>query len=192
MARQLTAPKRKTQWILASPVVCVQCIEMSWTKQSRGGPSAVLRNGVAEALPLPSLDLKETKGASCYFSHRVEYDERNDFAAPIREKSGDSSALALDLGSLLLSLADGALLVNYMYQYRQGAPERHPASLPALRLQLGQWGRVLYNGRLVDYDNGTWSYERRVYNIGLFAAITPGIFMTTEPVKVFSQIAHLW
>lgn len=187
--RRMTTLTRKIPRPVQTPIVCVQLIKTTWSKQSRGGPSAVLRNRVPEALPLAPLP--SMAESLRYLHQHILFGEGNDFRKPIYEAVNTSDAPSLHLGCLWLTLGDGALHVFCQYQRSQGAPERHSARVLAFRLTPGEWGCVLYNGRHVDSD-GYWSYNKWVYNIGLFDNPRPRVFLNTVLVKIFSQMAHLF
>lgn len=51
---------------------------------------------------------------------------------------------------------------------------------------------MLYNGRHVYFDDGQWGYDKWIYNIGLFDSVRSSAFVTMEPVKIYSQMAHLF
>ena len=173
-----------------SSVVVIQTIFTQWEKSARGGANAVLRNQVPDALNLPSSDV--VPAPLFYVLHLVSYSNRNNFAEPIRNTVQTSMVEPNHLRGITTSLASEILTVSYQYSTSQGAPERHAQKIEALNLSFGQWGRIEYNGRHSDMDNGHWWYEKRVYNIGLFAAPSASAFTRSEPTKIFSQIAHLF
>ena len=96
------------------------------------------------------------------------------------------------LRGIATSFASEILTVSYQYSTSQGAPERYAQKIEALNLSSGQWGRIEYNGRHSDMDNGHWWYEKWVYNIGLFSHPPMSAFTRSEPTKFFSQMAHLF
>ena len=71
--------------------------------------------------------------------------------------------------------------VSATFAYTQdcgGAPVRinYPRKVPTLAL--GEWGRILYNGRFSS-DEGNWRYQKVVFNIGYFDALKSNTFLAT-------------
>jgi len=170
--------------------VYIQAICTRWNKPSRGGTDALPRNCVPEAVSFPPPASAPKPGN--YVFHRSTFTDKNGFAAPTSSSLGATPYCPPNTGGITLSFENDALHVAYQWDRGQGAPERYSARVEPFRLAPGQWGRVRYNGRLSDFDNGTWWYEKWVYNVGLFSSPPPSVFVTTEPGKVFTQIAHLW
>lgn len=173
-----------------SLVVYIQAICTHWDKSSRGGTDVLPRNRVPEAVSFPPPASAPKPGD--YVFHRSTFTDKNGFAAPTSSSLGVTPYCPTNTGGITLSREADALCVAYQWDRSQGAPERYSAKVEALRLSPEQWGRVRYNGRLTDFDNGTWWYEKWVYNVGLFSVPPSSIFVTTEPVKIFTQMAHLW
>ena len=170
--------------------VYIQAICTYWDKSSRGGTDASPRNRVPEAVSLPPSPSAPKPGD--YVLHRSVFTANTGFIAPTSSSLGITPYRPPNTGGVTLSLEDDALVVAYQWDRSQGAPERCFARVDAFCLSPEQWGRVRYNGRLTDFDNGTWWYEKWVYNVGLFSAPPPSVFVATEPLKVFTQMAHLW
>lgn len=170
-------------------VVLIQAICTHWEKSARGGASAVQRNQVPESLKLT--DFKVTSAPLSYVVHRVNYGGRNGFAEPTRNTGEVLTTEPSKLGAMSLVMDGDTLTAFYQYSRRQGAPERYSQKIEALKLSLNQWGSVLYNGRHSGME-GYWCYEKWVYNVGLFSSPPLSVFVTTEPVKVFTQMAHLF
>lgn len=104
-----------------------------------------------------------------------------------------------------VNFSEGVLTARYQWKATLGAPGRrvldksgmllpvnHSPLQKAFELQTGQWGRILYNGRHSDWDNGGWSYDKYVVNIGLFVDPKPDVFLSTKPLKTYSKMALLW
>ena len=168
----------------------IQAICTSWDKSSRGGADALPRNRVPEAVTLPAPASVPKSGD--FILHRSTFTAKNGFAAPTSSNLGVTPYCPKNTGGITLSRRGDSLQVTYQWDWSQGAPERYAAEVEAFCLLPYQWGRVRYNGRLSDFDNGTWWYEKWVYNVGLFSSPPPSVFVTAEPVKVFTQISHLW
>lgn len=65
-----------------------------------------------------------------------------------------------------------------------------------LPLYLGknQYGRIIWNERKVDYDQGTWYYEFHIYNLIYLTEnkFPDNIFLQTEPDYIYRQLARLY
>ncbi len=135
-----------------------------------------------EALPdLPS-----------YVKQEARFTAGNGFAAPVRNDVEVTAHEPVKLDGLFLAIAGDTLNVYYQWDWKQGAPARSSYKHEAFCVSIGEWGRVRYNGRLTDYDNGTWWYEKWVYNIGLFQSPPLNVFLMTEPQHIYSQMGHLF
>lgn len=128
---------------------------------------------------------------SAFLVHEVFFSEHAGFHAPYRERMQSYDGSFRHLECLRVQRVRNALSVVYQYNLSQGAPERYSAPITALTLEPEQWGRICYNGRFSgdDYD---WFYKKWIWNIGLFAVPTPKVFLHSPPVRVFSQMAHLF
>lgn len=64
----------------------------------------------------------------------------------------------------------------------------------AFSLQLGQYGRILWNERRTDCDTREWYYQLHIYNIFCLADRVPSVnlFVANEPDFVYQQLAHLY
>ena len=193
------------------PVICIQEIETSWTKASRGGEGAVKRGYVPEAVELPFSGSysSSTTEMNSFLLHLLSYSERTQYKAGSKLLESDvganKSAEILNRGGVRVNFDGNFLTARYQWAESLGAPMRrrqdstgtfvdvgHSPVQKAFELQIGQWGRILYNGRHTDYDNGMWSYDKHVFNIGLFVNPMPDIFLTTQPIKTYSKMALLF
>lgn len=171
------------------PVVLIQAIRTRWEKSERGGPSAAQRNQVPEALKLPHFNPVAAPLSSVV--HRADYSSKNGFAEPTKSIVDVLTTEPSNLGGVSLAVDDDELAVFYQYSRSQGAPEHYSRKIEALNLSLNQWGSVSYNGRHSGLE-GYWWYGKWIYNIGLFSLPSLPIFVTTKPVNIFTQMAHLW
>lgn len=64
----------------------------------------------------------------------------------------------------------------------------------AFALTCGQYGRILWNERRTDYDNGTWYYQLHIYNLYYLQSenIPCDIFTRKEPDEQYRQLAVLY
>ena len=174
------------------PIICIQEIRTTWTKQSRGGSGAVARNRVPEELPLP--EVLTIKDCPTVLYHKQWYKEQEDIFSLCKTDFEVSKTLSFNLNGISIARTDDGLRTYWEYHRDMGAPPRSSKSQAALVLEANQWGRVLYNGRHSPdhYDNSDWWYDRWVFNVGIFWKPTVDVFIASPPVKIFSQIAQLW
>lgn len=167
----------------------VQAICVRWSKESRGGRNATLRNQVPEVFELPE-GLKPLHMETLFF-HCLFFDESNLFISPyISEVLRHDLPKEFDYSCVQVHPTEVGLRVVYQYNMRCGAPERTPIKRD-IRLQVGQWGRILYNGRFSDIDDGYWCYEKWTFNIGFFQDPIPHVFLNSPAVKIHSDLALL-
>ena len=193
------------------PVICIQEIETSWTKLSRGGEGAVKRGHVPEAveLPLPIPHPSPPTDTYPFFLHLLgysEYTEYKQWSEFLRsDVSANDDADILNRGGVRVSFNGEALTARYQWNWDLGAPGRrtqnaagmfvpvhHSPTQKAFEVEVGQWGRMLYNGRHTYDDSGRWHYSKNIFNIGLFINPQPDVFLTTPPIKIYSKMAHLF
>jgi hypothetical protein len=167
-------------------MVIVQRLRTEWTKKSRGGNEAGVRNGVPESLPLPSFE----PGAKIVV-HEARFLESESFQCrdDVTEvQPGD----AFELGAMRITLQQDGLAVTFAWSWTQaGAPERWPKK--AFTLVAGQWGRLQYNGRFgpSTFDDDTWWYRKDVFNVALCESIDRNLFTRTDPDFSASFLAQL-
>ena len=170
--------------------VCIQAICVRWHKGERGGPEAVRRNQVSEALKMPPFE--PISQSPSYVKHEAVLAADNGFTAPVRNSVEVTACEPVKHGGVSLAFAGDVLNVYHQWDRSQGAPERSSYKHKAFCVSIGEWGRVRYNGRLsLDWDS-YWSYEKWVYNIGLFQSPPLNVFLKTEPKHIYSQMGHLF
>ena len=171
------------------PIICIQQIRTTWTKQSGGGSGAVARNHIPEELPLPEvLRITDCQTVLC---HTQCYMEHEDIFSLGETKLAVSKTLP-SLSGISIARTDDGLSVYWKYHGNMGAPPRSSKPQAALVLEANQWGRIFYNGRRTVWGNGTWWHERWIFNIGIFWKPTVDVFTASPPQKKFSQMAQLW
>lgn len=171
---------------------------MHWTKATRGGMGAILRNGIPDALPFSAL---LTHSIACpYLVQTVEHtnfafnnDDSKVFQPRLQLPTNLDSFEFRGISALLISTG---LEVKYEYKWEQGMPWRYSTTNEVAQLQPGQWCRVLFNGRFSSYRHNPYGegsdwYEKWVINVGLFLEPSPEVFLKTEPLKVYSRLAIL-
>ena len=175
----------------------VQVICTSWSKEYRGGPQAAERNQTPdeEILPRPTAPLDQP----VYLVHQVQhFFGRVPLIGrlPGPPLQTHSAAEHFHRGCVQIQWNDQKLHVDYHWMSDAGMPERH-SRRDVLQLEGDQWGRVFYNARISGWNSlagfdGSWWYEKWVFNIGLFSEFQPQVFKDTIPVKTFSQLDLLW
>jgi len=175
-------------------LLVVQEIRVTWTKESRGGHNAGLRNAVPHALPLtdiPPLDKTQASAPLVLIHLQHLYEEANGFQPPspiIATRTAAAHDKIFFTGTRL-KIASSAVTVVYRYTWSgTGAPTRWPVAR-SITLDAGQWGQVQFNGRF-GWD-APWSYRLTTLNIGLFTSIDRGIFQQT-PDRTLRDLAELW
>ncbi|MDX6694520.1 MAG: hypothetical protein QOF02_2123 [Blastocatellia bacterium] len=172
-------------------IVIVQSIKSVWTKKSRGGKLAGLRNAVAESFTIPLQNLTSNES---FIFHAIVYDESNNFVSPVINSVGVIEGARLETGCVRVEQASGRVLVSYEYSgARCGAPERAkwPGASVGQSFELlpNECGRVVYNGR---FSGNHWWYEKRVMNVGRFAQPLEQSFTRSRPAHLIDDTATLW
>lgn len=174
-------------------MLAVQTIHITWTKTSRGGKLAALRNRIPKQFPLV---IPEEFPAVVW--QKISFSERDQFATPSQQVTPFASNERFGChNAIVVSDGDSAVLT---YRYQQGAPaprffdKTGTCVSPEHSIRIGpnQWASVEYNGRFSDVDTGNWWYEQMVVNVAFGDAIDPQIFIACEPIECYSRLAHLW
>ncbi|WP_086843915.1 hypothetical protein [Amycolatopsis kentuckyensis] len=129
--------------------VVAQRVRTTWTKRSRGGPSASVRNRVPIAFPLPA-------GAEL---HEVNVDESTGFSPRFAMRP------ITDLDGVTLREAEGGLSV-LVVPSPWGMPKRNRPRSP-VRLEPGEWLRWQINLRFGPACScgSDWSYRLETLNV---------------------------
>ncbi|MEU9112834.1 hypothetical protein AB0D04_13850 [Streptomyces sp. NPDC048483] len=151
--------------------ITVQWIRTSWTKQSRGGEAASLRNAAPIGFALPY--------AEAASAHVIRMRERDGFAP--RDTQEDLRKIDVQLRE-----ADGRLRVFPRVKPLFALPPR-PRRPPAVRLAPGQWVRWQLNYRFSSMA-GTqdWSYWLDTFNIA-YGPAKADVFLSTPTVFIDEQ-----
>jgi hypothetical protein len=172
-------------------MILIQEIRSIWSKASRGGAAAALRNSVPEAAPFPVIGAKST--ADKIFRQLLVYGETNDFTEPLKSEIVELKSDSISIGCVKINVLSEQLIVAYEYNYKCGGlPPR--LSKPGVNLkeevivERESWVRVKYNGR---FSGDEWWYEKVVANIGLFQKSDADVFNSTEPVDEIAQMVEL-
>jgi hypothetical protein len=180
------------------PILMVQIISTSWRQDQSGGKQATIRNQSPEALKLPSLadplfsaPLSEPTFVVDKPRHILQCGGRW-VRYPTEELLLQSAREDLLCDAIRVEFREGGLHVNLEWGPGCGMPRRH--SIPdMLVMRPGQWARIRYNSRTSAlYYDGTWVYQKWVFNIGVFNEIKPRVFIDSEPKKICSLMKEMW
>ena len=147
------------------PALHVQIIRTTWTKSSRGAPSATARASVPLALPVAVAALRRGQ-----LSVEIYNFGEPDFALPATPKI-EKHELANDLrwehGTFSLRWNGKIARTDWQWKYWDvGAPEpnfitRH---LGQLEIAPDSWVRLHWQGRITHLE-GDWEYRKVVVNV---------------------------
>lgn len=155
-------------------MIVVQTIQVTWTKMSRGGEGARIRNGLSDAFEVPGQEPGEG-----ILIHWNRMQECNDF---VRESS---HSFCTDLNSQWdeLRIVETPLHLVVEFEALSGIPihGRPPISF---KVPHGSWVKLLVNRRLTDYDTGQWSYQRDTMNIAYVDFLEKEFFLTQPAHRV--------
>ncbi|MDH3741309.1 MAG: hypothetical protein OER56_06880 [Hyphomicrobiales bacterium] len=164
-------------------MIVIQHIKVIWTKKTRGGKGAAVRNGVPQAFAL----LPVSSDADCALQS-VRCEEHLDFQ-PVCAREAPVTQFPANWRCLGLSLSKDRFDVRFRWSPAQcGAPERH--DFDAFSLAKGDWSRLVCNGRSSD-SVGHWYYQLDTYNIAFTEGFSAGLFLDTAPKRETSLLASL-
>lgn len=166
-----------------APRTLIQIVSVTWSKRSRGGPLATRRNRVPLALPFEcaGFDTSELMWIEERDASEPGFDLSRRTCRP--SKGGDFHLSGL----VIRHLQDATAIAGTP---RLGTPTRY---VPVrYDLQDGQSARLRWNGRLIDFDNGTWSYELISLNIArITGEVAPDVLTARLPDFSFESLALL-
>lgn len=174
-------------------MIAVQTISTSWTKSSRGGTLATMRSRVPKQIPL-----RIPSDFSNLIWHSIAYSDRNKFVEPIAVKvSTKCENDRFGCRNVEIELHDNS--ATLIYRYQTGAPARQffdkagtcVAPEHLIEIPQNRWAAVEYNGRFTCIDTGNWWYEHVVVNVAVGDNLLSNVFVTTQPIEHYSQLAHL-
>ena len=165
-------------------VLVVQEIRTTWTKASRGGIEAGVRNSVPETAEIPWLPIAQP--GLPVILHRLTYSEPN-FSMPERNLV-EVATLPVRLVGVTVELVGEEARATFQWTTSCGAPRRERVR-QTLVIQPGEWSQIVYNGRTG--GRGEWRYLKVVVNVGLFSSVARDVFTGSEPAERFASLAHL-
>jgi hypothetical protein len=60
-----------------------------------------------------------------------------------------------------------------------------------IAISRNSWASIEYNDRLTCIDTGNWWYEHVIVNVAVGDNIPANVFLTTQPIEHYTQLAHL-
>ncbi|MFY0562790.1 hypothetical protein ACN28E_03010 [Archangium lansingense] len=163
----------------------IQLLTTEWTKESRGGAGARVRNATPIASVLP--DAWSGAGDALFHLHHVYFSEQRHFLrrewTEVRkgksfveveafrvERSEEGVRVLLDYGKMGMP--------GQLEWSGQARGERHEE---LFHLSAGEWARGVYNERIPYWDTGHWGYCKHVVNVGLLSDAGLEVFQRTVP-----------
>ncbi|QDT64743.1 hypothetical protein [Calycomorphotria hydatis] len=175
---------RKTKGTL---MLIVQRITTKWTKASRGGDGASVRNATPVALRLPPLD----GAAPNYLLHDIRFLEWKNYECHSDVYASEAQT-HVRIEPLFIHATYELVTTRFVWSWHHcGAPERD--SYDMFQLTVGQWGRFTCNGRFgAESSSGReWRYHKTVFNVALTEQFDDNLFIQTTPTADDSRLAVL-
>jgi hypothetical protein len=184
-------------------MLVMQHIKIAWNKECRGAPYAEYRSHMTKALSLPKAIISHRlSGYPSHYCYIVQ--SKDGFAERINRFQEIPIESDFKLDALEIIKDSNNFSIKYKYAYhRRAIPPRRMFNIEhggecdlieaAMELFPDEYGRIIYNGRLVNFDTGEWYYNLDVVNIiNLYQKeLSISIFNNNEPNKTYNQIAVL-
>lgn len=195
-------------------MLLIQDICFSWSKEERNAVYAKIR---AEFPMVYSLDNFPNTFRGDVLVQRLNFRQKEiafqiSYMNDLCRYQSYFSTQDLNLTNLSIYLAKGRYEVTFFYdERRSGQPTRqghnkdyHNINSPlychnilnetAFSLGLGQYGRVIWNERKIDYDTGEWYYQLHVLNLlhSLNKMPETNTFLIHKPDFEYKQMAVLY
>ncbi|MCM1539845.1 MAG: hypothetical protein NC121_01140 [Blautia sp.] len=195
-------------------MLLIQDIRLAWGKRERGSASAGIRTEFPMAY---SLERFPDMFHGDILVHRLSFWQKEAVVQALYLDDGYRiqcypSAQDLNLTNLAVRWDAGSYEVSFFYdERRSGQPVRRghnrdyhntDSSLyrhdilneTAFSLGAGQYGRVFWNERNLDYDTGEWYYQWHIVNLlhSLDKMPERDIFLVREPDFEYRQMATLY
>ena len=168
-------------------MLIVQRITTDWTKASRGGDAASIRNSVPEAFALPTIP-----DCDCdYIFHEIHARENEGFTC--RDTLIESRLSGhLHIGPFFIHIAHDHISTRFVWSWHEcGAPERPSQTL--FKLNEGQWGQFKCNGRFgaQSTTGREWGYRKSVFNVAFLRSFNSEVFVNSDPTTREARLAAL-
>ncbi len=168
-------------------MILIQRITVEWTKESRGGRGAAVRNSFPEAFTVPPFD----QSNDAFIVHSVRFREWENFVN-LEDLKCFSTAKEAQIEPLRIHPHEDHLVVRFVWDAMHcGAPER--SSHEIFHVARGHWGRFLCNGRFgpVSSWGCQWHYHKTIFNIAFVDSLDPSLFVNSQPQSVQDRLAIL-
>jgi hypothetical protein len=164
-------------------MLAIQIVTVQWSKRSRGGDAAAVRNRIARAFLLKShagsLNVIDRRGFA--------EDGAGGFVARV-DSTGPAPQPPCNSDGLLLQMCDGHLLVGFEWDlHRHGMPRRERKRRAAV-LRPGESAQLRVNGRHAHYH---W-YTQHTFNVAWGCGFDEDVFVGRAFDHVVSFEAHLF
>ncbi len=197
------------------PLLAIQHVTLSWNKGERGVRGENARRQFPLAYPLaPLISAKDV------MIDRKSFFQEDDRFLSVEQKLGHSlrepvffydSVEELNLTNLSLCHTNDQVTITFFYdERRSGKPIRRGHNQDfhnldssfyrkdvlnetAFILYKHQYGRVIFNERMTDWDTGAWYYHLQIYNLVFLAGemLTKDLFIQRKPDYEYRQLAVL-
>ncbi len=165
--------------------VIIQHIHTVWTKKSRGGEGARVRNAIPKAMLLPT-----DFNSAPFMLHHAVFSEFSNFSQTDERKSAVGFE-QLNIRDMEISPTEDQLKIRLLRDGYNAAKISPYPFADVFELSLGEWGQLTYNGRYICRSTGNWWYEQSTYNIGRVEKLDPRLFVSIRPDHSYSELAKL-
>lgn len=200
-------------------MLAIQWLHFNWNKLYRGAPGSSERNHHPKGLSLPNgyfngaLNEQKQQRKPAKEVLWLHYVCLSQTERGILEQMNRIVPLPaeepLRVGAMEILDREGRCELRYRYEFHRENPPRYrydasgtytTVNETAMTLQVGEYGRILYNGRLADLDTGDWFYHMDVINVfrasddwGVCGGsrTETDLFCAREPDKIYTQMEHL-
>jgi hypothetical protein len=170
-------------------ILLAQVIIVSWTKATRGKQGAELRKAIPQEMPLAEDILEVPEGA---ITQRIICRQSDRFTPHLLDLRIEPHREILRLPGVECTQTSEGIHVEFVYEDESvGMPLRRPWRTNVAMLKVGQWCKVIHNGRFSDFESH-WYYCQSTINVGLFRTPVLDGFATRIPVKIYTNQAFLW
>lgn len=185
-------------------VLIAQCINLTWHKDCRGGAYATLRNNMPKGYRLP--DNFYQNGTKDIAYHYLCLAQTTAGISCKRE-----TISILNCSGLEILSTENAKDIYFKYNFTMGMPIRdykfyktkletdntdyltQTLSEKAFHLEIGNYGRIIYNGIHTNFSGDCWWYEMNIFNLKLLDSSQSSLnIFKHKPDFVYKQVAFLF
>ncbi len=168
-------------------MILIKRITTKWTKKSRGGRGATVRNSFPEAFSVPPFDATKRP----VVVHALRFLEWENFEQH-EDLNGLDSPTDAHLEPIRIYHHHDHLVVRFVWDWMQcGAPERDSHEI--FQLVPGKWARFACNARFWPTTSSgcVWQHHKTVSNLAFNDLPDADLFVTTGPQSVQNRLAIL-